>query len=276
LDFLGLDAEEHHRLQRMAALLVDGSLAAAARGFRREAAGVSREALWSLGISGDRPILAMACADPRALSPARDLVRAHGFYRAMGLETDLALVDAGGVGYDRPVRDGLENLIASSHLNRSRCVPGGVWLLEGEGRRALERFASATFTASAALDGQVRSLLRAVGPASPVPPPMDPGQSRLAPMEKLADNGFGGFIEGGGYAVDLSPDRLPPAPWCNILANDAGGMLLSERGGGFFWQGNSRSGRLTPYGNDGLCEGWGLRLVLTEDAGGGALSLLPA
>ena len=280
LDFLGLDAEEHHRLQRMAALLVDGSLAAEARGFRREAAGVSRRALWSLGLSGDRPILAMTCAGPRDLSPARDLVRAHGFYRAMGLETDLVLVDAGGAGYDRPVRDGLENLIAASHLNRMRRVPGGVWLLEagaleGEARRALERFASATFTASAALDGQVLSLLRAAGHESPVPPPMDPGKSRLAPMEKLADNGFGGFTGEGGYAVDLGPDRLPPAPWCNILANDAGGMLLSERGGGFFWQGNSRSGRLTPYGNDGLCEGWGLGLVLMEDAGGGALSLLP-
>ena len=46
LDFLGLDAEEHHRLQRMAALLVDGSLAAAARGFRREEAGVPRGPYW--------------------------------------------------------------------------------------------------------------------------------------------------------------------------------------------------------------------------------------
>ena len=89
------------------------------------------------------------------------------------------------------------------------------------------------------------------------------------------DNGYGGFLGAEGYAIDLLPDRLPPAPWCNILANDAGGMLLSERGGGFFWQGNSRSGRLTPYGNDGLWEGWGLMLFLVDDARREALPLLP-
>ncbi|MBR2796588.1 MAG: hypothetical protein IKE17_02430 [Clostridia bacterium] len=280
LDFLGLDAGEHHRLQRMAALLVDGGLAAAVRGFRRDEAGVSRAALWSLGLSGERPILAMGCADARDVGAARALIRAHGFYRAMGLETDLALIDEGVAGYHRPVRDGLESLVASSHLNRTRRVPGGVWLLDGgaldgEQRRALARFASATFSAASDFDAQVRSLLRRTSGPSAAVAPLDLGESRLKPLSRLADNGFGGFAEDGAYVIDVLPDRLPPAPWCNILANDAGGMLLSERGGGFFWRGNSRSGRLTPYGNDSLREGWGLSLELVDDAGGGALSLLP-
>jgi len=280
LDFAGLDAGEHHRLQRMAALLADGSLAAYARGPRRGEAGASRDALWSLGLSGDRPILVMTVFKPGQERPVRDVIRAHGFYRAMGVETDLVLIDEGGRGYDRPVRDRLENRIAASHLNRLRCAPGGVWLLDGaaldgEQRRALVRFASATFLSSSDFDTQVRALLAKLQIPKIPPAPMDVGEGRLPGLPRLADNGCGGFVEGNAYAIDVLPDRLPPAPWCNLLANEAGGMLLSERGGGFFWQGNSRSGRLTPYGNDALYEGWGLALSLVDEARGEAVSLLP-
>ena len=281
LDYLGLDDGEHHRLQRLAALLADGRLAARGRGPARGEAGVSRASLWSTGLSGDRPILVMSAADPSQDGPVRALIRAHGFYRAMGVEADLALVDDGAPGYDRPVRDMLENLISASHLNGLRRAPGGVWLLDGgsldgEQRRALARFASASFTASRALEFQIQGLLNAV-PAAKGPRwrAMDAGESLLKPRERLADNGCGGFTPDGGYAIDVLPDRLPPAPWHNILANDAGGMLVSERGGFCFWRGNSYSGRLTPYGGDVFREGKGLGLTLIDPARGEALSLLP-
>ena len=281
LDFLGLDAAEHHRLQRLAALLLDGSLAARARSLRRGEEGASREALWSMGLSGDRPILAMHIADVSNDRPVRSLIRAHGFYRAMGLATDLVLVDESGVGYDRPVRDRLENLVSASYLNRLRCAPGGVWLLDGaalddEQRRALERFASINLDGTGDFDAQVQALLNRMGKAEEKrAAPMDVGENRLQPLPKRADNGFGGFADDGAYVISVQPERLPPRPWCNILANDAGGMLLSERGGGFFWCGNSRSGRLTAYGNDALCEGWGLELALVDALHGETLSLLP-
>ena len=280
LDFVGLDAAEHHRLQRLTALLVDGSLAARARPPRRGEEGASRASLWSLGLSGDRPILAMHIADVSNDGPARSLIRAHGFYRAMGLPTDLVLVDESGVGYDRPVRDRLENLVSASHLNRLRCAPGGVWILDGtalddEQRRALERFTSVTFDGARDFDAQTQALLNRVKREEQPWAPMDAGENRLQPMSRRVDNGFGGFADDGAYVIDVLPERLPPRPWCNILANDVGGMLLSERGGGFFWCGNSRTGRLTAYGNDALCEGWGLRLALVDALRGEALSLLP-
>ena len=281
LDFLGMDAGEYHALQRMAALLTDGVLAARARGIRRGEAGVSRAALWSTGLSGDRPMLVMSVGRASDDGPVRALIRAHGFYRAMGVEADLALVDDGGPGYDRPARDMLENLISASHLNRLRRAPGGVWLLDGghlngDGRQALLRFASAFFVASRDFRAQVREKLAdASVPGETDLRAMDAGDGMLKSQRRLAENGYGGFTGDGGYAVDVLPDRLPPAPWCNILANDAGGMLLSERGGGFFWRGNSRSGRLTPYGNDALREGWGLALRLVDDGRSDALELLP-
>ena len=280
LDFIGLDAGEHHALQRLAALLADGTLAAQARGPRRGEDGAARSALWPLGLSGDRPMLALFVGEATGAEAARALIRAHGFYRAAGLDIDLALVDDAARGYARPVRDMLERLVASSHLDCLRGVPGGAWLIDGaslspESRRALIRFSSAVFYARWDFWDQVRALsVFPAGSRRGAYRAMDPGESRLEAVDRLADNGFGGF-DGDGYLIDVLPEDLPPAPWCNILANERGGMLLSERGGGFFWAGNSRSGRLTPYGNDGLREGWGLMLYLADDARGELLRLLP-
>ncbi|MBR1822089.1 MAG: glycosyl transferase, partial [Clostridia bacterium] len=254
-----------------AALLVDGRLAAHARIPRRAEGPVSREALWPLGISGERPMLLFSANREEDAAAAREAIRAHEFYRAAGLKADLILLDDGEGGYARPVRDALESLIAASHLNQLRGETGGVWLLEGgqltsAQRRALRRGASAAFAGHRDFYAQARALLSGLeGPRGEAPRPMLTGASTLRPVEKLLDNGCGGFLPEGGYAVDLRAGALPPAPWSNLLANDRGGLLLTERGGGFFWQGNSRMGRLTPYTGDALREGWGLMLYLVNE-----------
>ena len=52
---------------------------------------------------------------------AREAVRAHDFYRTMGVESDLVLINDYGNDYEQPVRDALRDMIAASHLrDRSR------------------------------------------------------------------------------------------------------------------------------------------------------------
>ena len=280
LGFIGFTDARHHALQRMAALLADGRLASMARGSIPGEGPVDRRALWALGISGERPMLALCAREAGEMSVARELVRAHEFYRAAGLYVDLVLVDDGADGYRRPVWDALEALIASSHLNALRGVPGGVWILDGQRlseaqRRALRRGSAASFVGAREFYAQIHALLEAldVPPGRP-PRAMSIGASVMPPAARLMDNGYGGFPPAGGYEIDVRAGALPPAPWCWLLANDAAGLLLTERGGGFFWAGNSRMGRLTPWTGDALCEGWGLALWLT-DGRGGCLALLP-
>ena len=274
LGFIGLQPEPYHLLDRLAALLVDGRLAAQAKSSRCGEEGADRADLWALGLSGDRPILLVTARDPGDAATVRAVLRAQAFYRAAGLETDAVLVDDGGRDYARPVRDML-TAAASGQLGGGARVIDGAHL-EPRQRTALRRAASLCFEGGLDFHAQARAMLAALeGPDLPAPKRMAVGASTMKPIPRDADNGFGGFLADGSYAVDVRPDALPPAPWCNILANDDFGMLLTERGGGFCWQGNSRSGRLTPYGNDGLREGWGWMLYLTNPSRGEMLRLLP-
>ena len=69
-------------------------------------------------------------------------------------------------------------------------------------------------------------------------------------------NGIGGFSQDGTeYVMHLRPGAdgrpaLPPLPWTNVIANEHGGYVVSERGSASTWSANSRENRLTPWSND--------------------------
>jgi cyclic beta-1,2-glucan synthetase len=70
------------------------------------------------------------------------------------------------------------------------------------------------------------------------------------------ENGYGGFTAGGEeYRIRLMPEgrgghRHPPLPWANVICNEQGGFLVTERGAGHTWSANSRLNRLTAWHND--------------------------
>jgi cyclic beta-1,2-glucan synthetase len=78
-------------------------------------------------------------------------------------------------------------------------------------------------------------------------------------------NGFGGLAPNGDYKIRVSGDRLPPAPWANVVANPHGGFVVTERGGGFTWVENSYFFRLTPWHNDPVSDPPG-EVIYLQDA----------
>ncbi len=68
----------------------------------------------------------------------------------------------------------------------------------------------------------------------------------------------------GDYAIDVAGERVPPAPWANIIANPAIGFCVTERGGGFAWAENSYFFRLTPWYNDPVSDPCGEVLYLRD------------
>ncbi len=100
--------------------------------------------------------------------------------------------------------------------------------------------------------------------AMPPPPPPLSASSRVASaLASAADhslspappllfgNGIGGFSDDGReYVIEVDAEQVPPAPWCNVLANPTFGCLVSESALGVTWSGNSGENRLTPWRND--------------------------
>jgi cyclic beta-1,2-glucan synthetase len=94
-------------------------------------------------------------------------------------------------------------------------------------------------------------------------------------------NLHGGFSADGHEYVIRLPWRgaeghlLPPRPWINVVANETFGFLVSERGAGYTWNGNSREHRLTPWSNDAVTDPHTEVLLVRDEETGRSWSPLP-
>ncbi len=78
-------------------------------------------------------------------------------------------------------------------------------------------------------------------------------------------NGIGGLDANNDYRIDVDDSRLPPAPWANVIANAAGGFLVTERGAGCTWAENAYFYRLTPWHNDPVSDPVSDAIYLQDD-----------
>ncbi|MGH7444622.1 MAG: GH36-type glycosyl hydrolase domain-containing protein, partial [Longimicrobiales bacterium] len=93
-------------------------------------------------------------------------------------------------------------------------------------------------------------------------------------------NGHGGFSrDGSEYVIRVPCDadgaHLPPQPWVNVVANEHGGLFVSERGAAHTWSVNSRENRITPWFNDPVTDPHGEAFYVRDDATGAFHSLTP-
>ncbi|HEV8455446.1 MAG TPA: glucoamylase family protein [Gemmatimonadales bacterium] len=97
-------------------------------------------------------------------------------------------------------------------------------------------------------------------------PPRPP--ARTEPLHPALENGFGSLTDEGDYEIRVSGDRVPPAPWANVIANRHGGFLVTERGGQCTWAGSSQFFRLTPWHNDPVSDPASEVVYLQDDETG--------
>ena len=280
LGFAGVDEALYHLLQRCGALIQDARLRSCVMQGDAAMEWMRRESLWSAGISGDLPILLVEMKDLNGMDCVREALRMHAFYRMMGVKMDFVVVNGHGSDYLQPARGALGDLIASSHLSGSLGTPGGAFVLERSNLNdaslaALNRAAALHLDSSAECGAQLRILLDGLHlRAAEIPAPMLPGHIETGGAGLQFFNGYGGFDERG-YVILLRRGNLPPAPWSNVIAAEHCGAIVTERGGGYAWSGNSRFDRLTPFANDPLREGWGWMFYLLDERKNSYVRLLP-
>jgi cyclic beta-1,2-glucan synthetase len=260
---LSLDHDDVVLAQRLASRLLtgDGDL----RPPRPPIAGnlPGQPALWSMGVSGDLPILVLSRADDAADPMLPRLVRIHRWWHRQGLIVDLVILREGAAGYEEPMRQQVSAAMREAGVIDGFGERGGIHL-RASGQIDAPALAALRGMARVWIDGTTGSLdgaLRAAPDArEPVPPFVPVAGAPSVPIAGLDrrgdlafDNGLGGFAPGSGdYVIRIDPGAHTPQPWSNVIANDRFGCVVTEAGGGFTWAVNSGENRLTPWSNDAV------------------------
>ncbi|HEX4334570.1 MAG TPA: glucoamylase family protein [Polyangiaceae bacterium] len=241
-------------------------------------------ALWSLGISGDVPIVILRVDEQDFADTATELLNAHEFFRVNGFSMDLLILSEEPGGYFHPMQDQateiVRNSVAKGSLDRNN---GGVFVRRADQLSDADR-ALVLRAAHVVLFASKGSLARQVKRALD-PPPLPSLILRRPPREEMKsvhrpsldfDNGIGGFDpKSGEYVMTLTEGQKPPMPWCNVIANQDFGFVVSESGASYSWSTNSQTYRLTPWSNDAVSDPPGECFYVRDADSGAAWSLTP-
>jgi hypothetical protein len=261
LRHLDITAEEAQLFQRLGTRLFydDSSLRAAPEVLAKNTS--SQPALWAHGISGDHPIVLVRIANAEETDLARQLIRAHEYWRLKGVSVDLVIVNDDPSGYFQPVVEQIHRLIAASPSQGLVDKPGGVFVRRGDQLSESDTVLLQT-VARAILVGGRGTLARQIErppaldllPATFTPVSTPSGEGGAVPASEprrlLFANGIGGFTpDGREYVVNLAERQYTPCPWSNVVAEEEFGFLVTESGSACTWAANSHENRLTPWSN---------------------------
>lgn len=286
LRHLGVTAEEANLFQRLAGhvLYADASMRPPSDAIQR-GSGIPA-ALWAQGISGDLPLVLLRIHDIEDIAIARQLLRAHEYWRVKQLAVDLVVLNERAASYVQDLQIALETLVRMSQsrpsLEKERgthTIRGSVFvlrtdLISAETRAVLSSVARAVFVGQrGSLEDQLER--RAQSPVVPAgSPPRRPHvdeDTRVAtpPRELEFFNGLGGFAaDGREYVTFLDAGQSTPAPWINVIANPQFGFQVAVEGGGYTWSVNSRENQLTQWSNDPVTDRPGEVLYLRDEETG--------
>lgn len=262
-----LDSAKLHLFQRLGSALLypDGNLRGEPSVLVRNR--MSQPGLWRYGISGDLPIIVCRVTDTEQLELVAELLAAQRFLIGHGLFCDLVILNDYPGSYFDAVQDQLQSMINDAQIGERRY--GAIHLLRAaqlpsEDRVLIETVAACVLSGEAGTLAQQLDSRTARRPTSNQPAPVEllrvdgpsayPAEFKArVPLNMEFANGIGGFVnEGRAYALTVSNNKRPPAPWSNVIANARLGTLVTESGSGFTWFLNSRENKLTTWSNDSV------------------------
>jgi cyclic beta-1,2-glucan synthetase len=280
LRHIGVDAGEASLFQRLAGyvLYADASARPPSGTILRGAGGPA--ALWTHGISGDLPIVLLRIDAVEDIAIARQLLRAHAYWRMKRLAVDLVILNER-TSYFQDLQIALETQLRMSQPQPQIAaddMTGAAFLLRTdllsvEARARLSAVARVVLVAQRGdladqLDRlRVPAAAAAQRPGTSSRPEL--ATTAAAPQDLEFFNGLGGFAaDGREYVTLLGPGLATPAPWINVVANPDFGFQISAEGSGFTWARNSRENQLTPWSNDPVADPPGEVLYLRDEKSG--------
>lgn len=269
--YLGITPEKNNLFQTACSLLIYQY------GFKKNQGAFSpdwwlgRHEIWRFGLSGDNPLIVLKLSEAIHIAAVKEILQAHEFWRRHGLRVDIAIINEYGNDYFRPLQEQLVDLVNSSHAREQ--IDSNIRVLEkkdvnNEQLALLERLASIVIDArKGGMEGQleIHDL--------PSPIKKSPhGKNDYPSLDLEFDekkltffNGYGGFEPDGTYAIKLHEGKSTPMPWSNILSNERFGSLVTERGAGYTWEGNSHLNMVSPWSNDPIRDPFGEAIYIRDE-----------
>jgi cyclic beta-1,2-glucan synthetase len=227
---------------------------------------LGQAALWSIGLSGDLPILLAEIDATSDLDFARQLMRGRAFLQSKGLVFDLVFLNIAVM----PDADALQPLleaIAGSSGKVLRVADAGAahaGAAQAVSAASLALLRTAARVVVAGRNGPLNSQLARAEEAAPLPRQQrensasEPEDDAVVPSGLAAQtasleyfNGLGGFDGATNeYVILLEEGQWTPAPWINVIANPDFGVLISADGCGSSWSLNAQQNQITPWCND--------------------------
>jgi cyclic beta-1,2-glucan synthetase len=249
---------------------------------------LGQSGLWPYGISGDLPIVLVRISSADNVALARQLVRAHTYWRLKGLVVDLVIWNEDPSGYRQELHEQIMEMIVAVGDAALVDRPGGVFVRRTDQMSDVDSVLLQT-VARAIIDDRAGTLAEQLGrrvrtelptltaavvePRGVVVPPVSPPIERA---DLTAFNGHGGFTaDGREYVIVTTAASRTPVPWCNVLANAYFGTVVSESGGAYTWCENAHGYRLTPWHNDPVGDASGEAMFIRDDDDGSFWSPTP-
>jgi cyclic beta-1,2-glucan synthetase len=262
-DRLGMPPALYPAAQRLVSALLAPDAALRAPPPVLAAGRPSQPRLWGRGISGDEPIVVVRMDTTAPSDLLGEVLAVHRHLRALGIRVDVVVLDEASSGYGDERSQAVRRLLAAHRATALLHQRGGIHVVAAD-QAGADELADLAAAARVHLDARDGSLARQLddrpaatvelppfAPAGPPPgSPPDPHLSLDTPALSF-DNGTGGF-DGDDYVI--RPGAVPPAPWCNVIANDRFGCLVSEASLGASWAQNAGENRLTPWHNDPVAD----------------------
>lgn len=209
---------------------------------------LNTSSLWSLGISGDFPIVILD-ADSKE-NKIKDYIKAQHSLRLCGINFDLIILSS-----DEAIIKSTEVYIKNEGLEDMLSRAKGIFLFD---KNKLDNDKITLIIANSVMYIDSSDKKIEVEEYKPF---------TLEKIQSTNDN-INGINLSYGYFTehDFAITKKPPNPWCNILSNDVFGTLLSDSSLGFSWALSSRENKLTPWFNDIMTDNDGEMLILKTDS----------
>ncbi len=285
LHHLGIGSDEAQLFQRLANAVIYPEAPLRPASDQLSRTNIDIPTLWSLGISGDLPIILAVIDNEDDVETIRQLLRAHEYWRMKQLSADLVIVNEKPPSYNQDFQGSLEALVHGSQLRLSPdtgSARGRIFLVRGDlitpqTRAQLQNVARVLILGRrGTLSEQIaRSQAQAQSRETALLSPRR--RTRNAKTQEIPSpeldleffNGIGGFDRNGReYVIVLGEGLRTPEPWVNVIANPYFGFLVSESGSNFTWSVNSHENQITPWSNDHLSDPSGEVIYIRDEATG--------